>query len=176
MKKFLSILDKAVGFILLNLGGLFTAAAFLLVLYTVLCRYLLHINTGGIDEFTTYFVVCSVWVGAVLCSRNLKSGQIRIDFMKNLVKNKTITTIVDIIWQIIAVAASGFFCYLTYTYVAYQIKKGTVLSGIKFPMAVFSGLMLVCVALITIYEFRRMVVLIQDLTGNKNSKEKEAAK
>lgn len=173
MKKLLTVLDKAVGFVLLNLGGLFTAASFLLVLYTVLCRYLLHMNTGGIDEFTTYFVVCSVWVGAVLCSRNLKSGQIRIDFMKSIVKNKTFNTIVDIIWQIVAVAASGFFCYLSYTYFAYQVKKGTVLSGIKFPMSIFTGLMTVCVALITVYEFRRMIVLIQSLKGNKGE---EAAK
>ena len=53
MKKILGAIDKVVGFIFLEFGGIVTAGTFLLVLYTVLCRYVLHTNTGGIDELAT---------------------------------------------------------------------------------------------------------------------------
>lgn len=163
MKKVLSGIDRAIGFVFLNLGGIFTAATFLLVLFTVVCRYVLHMNTGGIDEFTTYFVVCSVWVGAVLCSRDLSSGQIKIDFLKSFIKNKKVMCAIDMLWQVIAIAACSVYFKLCFDFVSYQVKRGTVLSGIRFPMWVFTGIMTVCVALITIYEFRKLIVLGKEL-------------
>lgn len=163
MRKVLKGIDGAIGFVFLNLGGIYTAATFLLVLFTVMCRYIFHINTGGIDEFTTYFVVCSVWVGAVLCSRDLQSGQIKIDFLKSIVKNKQVTTVIDMLWQVISIAACGVYFKLCFDFCAYQFKRGAVLSGIRFPMWIFTGTMTVCVALITIYEFRRLLFLGKEL-------------
>ena len=171
MKKLLGGLDRAIGFVSLNLGGIYTAAAFLLVLFTVICRYVLHVNTGGIDEFTTYFVVCSVWVGAVLCSRDLNSGQIKIDLLASIIKNQTVMTVINIVWQIIAIAASAVYFKIAYDYFHYQLVKGSVLSGIRFPMAVFSGTMTVCVALITIYEVRRLVFMVRSLCKSSDKED-----
>jgi TRAP-type C4-dicarboxylate transport system permease small subunit len=88
MKKILRAIDKVVGFVFLEFGGLMTIGTFLLVLYTVLCRYVLHVNTDGIDELATYFVVCSVWAGAVLTSRAVDDGQIKIDFLRVIIKSE----------------------------------------------------------------------------------------
>ena len=171
MKKVLNGLDRAIGFVFLNIGGIFTALTFLLVLFTIVCRYVLHVNTGGIDEFTTYFVVCSVWVGAVLSSRDLRSGQIKIDFLRNIIKNKKVMNVIDIIWQLISIAACAVYFKLCWSFVAYQIKRGSVLSGIRFPVWVFTGVMTICVALITIYEFRKMIVLFKELFAKKGGAE-----
>ena len=171
MKKVLNGLDRAIGFVFLNIGGIFTALTFLLVLFTIVCRYVLHVNTGGIDEFTTYFVVCSVWVGAVLSSRDLRSGQIKIDFLRNIIKNKKVMNVIDIIWQLISIAACAVYFKLCWSVVAYQIKRGSVLSGIRFPVWIFTGTMTVCVALITIYEFRKMIVLFKELFAKKGGAE-----
>ena len=171
MKKVLNGIDRVIGFVALNLGGIYTAGAFLLVLFTVVCRYVLHINTGGIDEFTIYFVVCSVWVGAVLCSRDLKSGQIKIDLLASIIKKEKVMTVINIVWQVIAIAASAVYFKISYEYFAYQVVKGSVLSGIRFPMAVFTGTMTLCVALITIYEVRRLIFMIKSLCKAKDKED-----
>ena len=125
MKKLLGGLDRAIGFVALNLGGIYTAAAFLLVLFNVICPYVLHV--------------------------------------KNILKNQTVMTVINIVWQIIAIAASAVYFKIAYDYFHYQVIKGSVLSGIRFPMAVFSGTMTACVALITIYEARRLVFMVRSL-------------
>lgn len=163
MKKLLGGLDRAVGFVAINLGGVYTLAAFLLVLFTVICRYVLHVNTGGIDEFTTYFVVCSIWVGAILSSRDLNSGQIKIDLLSTFIKSETVMTVINTVWQIISIAALTVYLKISYDYFHYQLIKGSVLSGVRFPMAVFTGTMTLCVLVIDIYEVRKLVFMVGSL-------------
>lgn len=160
MKKILDAIDKVVAFIFVQFGGILTAGTFLLVLYTILCRYVLHVNTGGIDELATYFVVCSVWAGAVLTARAVNDGQVKIDFLRVFIKNEKAMLCVDVVWQIVVLVSMGIFTVLAYNYCATQVQRGNTLSGLSFPMWVFTGCMVVCSALIVIYELRKTVVII----------------
>ena len=165
MKKILGAIDKVVGFIFLEFGGIVTAGTFLLALYTVLCRYVLHTNTGGIDELATYLVVCSVWAGAVLTSRAVNDGQIKIDFLRVVIRNEKVNLCVEVLWQLISIAAMGVFCVLSYNYFATQLKRGSTLSGISFPMWVFTGIMFLCTVFIIIYEIRKTVFLVKKIAA-----------
>lgn len=157
MKKVIKAIDSAVGFIFRHLGGLFTLAILLIVLYTILCRYVLHTSTGGLDEFSSYFVVSSVFAGAVLATRDLKEGQVKIDLLDALIKNKRVLAYINIFWQLLAVLIMGLFSKLSTDYFLYQFKKGTTLSGIRFPMWVFTGFMALCAIFTTLYEFRKLI-------------------
>ncbi len=163
MKKILGAIDKVVGFIFLEFGGIVTLGTFLLVLYTVLCRYVLHTNTGGIDELATYFVVSSVWAGAVLTSRAVNDGQIKIDFLRVIVKNEKVNLCVEVLWQLISLAAMGIFVVLSYNYFTKQLARGSTLSGINFPIWVFTGIMFLCTVFIVIYEIRKTVYLVKKI-------------
>lgn len=171
MKKVLQKIDSAVGFVFTHIGGCYIAATFLIVLYTVFCRYVINTNTGGIDEFTTYLVTCSVWFGAVLCSRNLDEGQISIDFLAVIIKSKKAITCINMLWQLIAVVVQGIFTKLSFDYFANQLKRGATLSGLDFPIWVFTGIMTLSSAFIVIYELRKMIV--QGASLFKDEKEDE---
>ena len=171
MKKILGAVDSVVGFIFTQFGGIVTAGTFLLVLYTVLCRYVLHTNTGGIDELATYLVVSSVWAGAVLTSRAVNDGQIKIDFLRVIIRNEKFNLCVEVLWQLIALAAMGIFTVLSYNYFAKQLSRGSTLSGIDFPIWVFTGIMWLCTVFIIIYEIRKTVCLIGKIAGKGGSDE-----
>lgn len=174
MKKVFKGLDTAIGFLYTHVGGLWIAGTFILVLYAILCRYVLHVNTGGLDEFSTYFVTCSVWTGAVLCSRNLNDGQVRIDFLATLVKDKRAMTFVNMFWELISIAVQAIFTVLSFNYCMSQLRRGATLSGLDFPISFFTGVMTICSAFITIYEVRRFVVLALSLRNKESEKEENA--
>lgn len=158
--KLLDPLNKAAGFLLKHIGGLLILNIFVIVLYTILCRYVLHRDTGGIDEFTVYAMTSSVWVGAVLNSRNYSEGQIKIDMLRTFVKSEKVMAVFDSVWQIVGIVVMGMFTNLSFKYFLYQFKRGSVLSGIEFPLWVFTGIMTICSILIFIYEVSYLVHLI----------------
>ena len=173
MKKVLKALDSAVGFIFAHLGGLFTLAILLLVLFTILCRYILHTSTGGLDEFSSYFVVSSVFAGAVLATRDVNEGQVKIDILDTLIKNKRVLAYINVFWQLLAVVIMGIFTKLSTDYFLYQFRKGATLSGIRFPMWVFTGFMAFCGFFTTLYELRKLIVVGKVAVGKNTTGEKE---
>ncbi|MPW25647.1 TRAP transporter small permease subunit [Alkalibaculum sp. M08DMB] len=158
--RFLKPINKATGVLLNHFNGFLIFTIFAIVLYTILCRYVFNINTGGIDEFTVYCMTSSVWVGAVLVSRNYSEGQIKIDLLRTYVKNETVMAVFDSIWQIIGIIVMAMYTNLSFKYFIYQLKRGSVLSGVNFPIWVFTGIMTLCSALIAIYELSYIVHLI----------------
>lgn len=176
MKKILKGFDNIMGFIFSHFGGLFTLIILIIVLYTILCRYVLHISTGGLDEFSSYFVVSSVFAGSVLAVRDLNEGPVKIDLLDIFIKNKKVMHVINIIWQILAICIMGLYSKLAFQYFAYQFKRGSTLAGIRFPMWVFTGFMAFCSVFITIYELRKLIVLILELAGKRTPEEKECDK
>ena len=171
MKKILGAVATVVGFIFTQFGGIVTVGTFLPVLYTVLCRYVLHTNTGGIDELATYLVVSSVWAGAVLTSRAVNDGQIKIDFLRVMIKSEKFNLWAEVLWQLISIAAMGIFSVLAYNYFAKQLARGSTLSGIDFPIWIFTGIMFLCTVFIIIYEIRKTVYLIGKIAGKGDAGE-----
>jgi len=173
MKKVIKKLDAAVGFVFRHIGGLFILLILLNCLWTIICRYILHISTGGLDEFSSYFVVSSVFAGAMLATRDLHEGPVKIDILNALIKNKKVLGVISMVWQLISIAAIGIFSKLSFDYFLYQFNKGSTLSGIRFPMWVFTGFMAMCAFFMIIYEIRRLVAIGVDVFG---AKRKEANK
>jgi len=164
MKKAAKWVDTVIGFIFLHFGGLFTLAILLVVLMTIICRYVLHTSTGGLDEFSSYFVVSSVFAGAVLATRDLNEGPVKIDILDVLIKNRRVLNWIGVFWQVLSIAIMGVYTKLSFDYFTYQFQRGSTLSGIRFPMWIFTGFMTICAFFITIYELRRMVVLVKAAT------------
>lgn len=168
MKKAAKGFDAVIGFIFIHFGGLFTLAILFLVLMTILCRYVFHTSTGGLDEFSSYFVVSSVFAGAVLATRDLNEGPVKIDILDVLIKNRRVLDCIGVFWQVLSIAIMGVYTKLSLDYFLYQFKKGATLSGIRFPMWIFTGFMTFCAFFITVYELRRLVVLVRAAAGRES--------
>ena len=146
------VFDRIAGGIIENLGGILVAMVWLIVLWCVICRYLLHRSTGGLDEFNNYFLSLMIWTGAVTTSRKFENGHINIDFISPYIRSGKAKALIKCMWQLIAIATMVIFGSSTYSYMRYLMKRGSTMNGLDFPIWVFIAVMLVCVILLAIYE------------------------
>jgi TRAP-type C4-dicarboxylate transport system permease small subunit len=139
-----------------NLGGIFIAAIFVIVIAAVLCRYVFHVSMRGIDEFNYYFMTLVIWVGSAATARNFENGHIKVDLLSPFLKNDKILGVIGVFWQIIAEATMVFFTKLSWEYMLYAKGVDFSMSGLSFPLWVFLAGMTVCSAFISIYEFANL--------------------
>ena len=162
MKKAFLWFDRAVGGIVTYLSAILVFAIFAIVTLLVFARYVFHTSAGGIDELPTYFLLITVWLGAVLCSRDPKEGQIRVDVVNSLLKKKPMALdCFNVVVQIISVACMAFFSYLSFQYVGHGIAIGTTTLALRVPIWIFTLCMSLCSCLLAIYEFVILVRIIQ---------------
>jgi TRAP-type C4-dicarboxylate transport system permease small subunit len=175
LRKLLLTADKGIDVVFRHLGGVFIISTFIIVLIQVLYRYVLHMNTGGVDELSVYFVTCSVWTGAVVCTKTFSEGQIKIDLLRLIFKGGAVVQIVDVLWAFLGAAVMIFFTRLSWRYLMYSISSNSTLSGIAVPMSVFIGVMTLASALIAVYEFAHGVYIIKDKFMKKTAAESHEA-
>ena len=101
--KFIRKADKIIGGIMDNLSGFFIAAIFVIVLFCVLCRYVLHVSTGGYDEFNTYFLTLVIWAGTVTTARKFEYGHINIDLIGPYIKSEKVKANLGLVLESLAV-------------------------------------------------------------------------
>ena len=171
MKNFLRVADKGLDIAFRQLGGVFTILTFIIVLIQVLFRYVLHMNTGGVAELSGYFVPCSVWTGAVVCTKTFSEGQIKIDLLRLIFKEGAAVQIADVLWAFLGAGVMVFFTRLSWRYLMYSITSHSTLSGIPVPMSVFIAVMTLTSALIAIYEFAHGVYIIRNMKNPAGTKE-----
>ena len=158
--KFIHKADKIIGGIMDNLSGFFIAAIFVIVLFCVLCRYVLHVSTGGYDEFNTYFLTLVIWAGTVTTARKFEYGHINIDLIGPYIKSEKVKAAIRVVWQILAIITCAVFAKLSWDYMMYLVKRGTTMMGVNFPMWFFILIMFLCDVIIMIYEVIFMFCLI----------------
>lgn len=162
MKKAFLWFDRVIGGIVTYLSAILVFAIFAIVTILVFARYVLHTSAGGIDELPTYFLLITVWLGAVLCSRDPKEGQIRVDVLNSLLKKKPLALdCVNVVVQIVSIACMIFFSYLSFQYVGHGIEIGTTTLALRVPIWIFTLCMSLSSLLLAIYEFVILIRTIQ---------------
>ena len=151
MKKLFQWFDKAIGGAVTYVSAFLVFAIFAIVTILVFARYVFHTSAGGIDELPTYFLLITVWLGAVLCSRDPNEGQIKVDVLNSLLKKKPMA--LD--------AAMLFFAYLSFQYVGYGIASGNTTLALRVPIWIFTLCMSICSCLLAIYEAAILVRIIR---------------
>jgi len=135
-----------------------TFLIFAIITMMVLVRYIFKTSSFGFEELPTYFLMISIWLGAVICSRDPKEGQIKIDFFIGLVRKKPLLrAIIDVITSCFSVSCIGLYTYLSWNYVAfcYQTKQTTL--ALMVPMWILTGLTFIACAFLLIYEIAILV-------------------
>lgn len=158
--KFVKQYDKIVGGLVENIGGIMIAFIFLMVLYCVLCRYVLHTSTGGYDEFNTYFLSLVIWAGVVTTSRKFENGHINIDLVSPWIKSEKIKGFMKCLWQIVAITTSVIFARCSFNLMMYYHQRNKMMSGVRFPMWVFICVLFIFAVLLVIYECIYIIALI----------------
>ncbi|MDL2247408.1 TRAP transporter small permease [Bacteroides sp. OttesenSCG-928-J23] len=132
MKKFFTGLDSG----LERVFSLFLGVAMVLltgvVFFQVIARYLLHISIGGLEELPVYLMAVSVWLASALVSRD--DTHIRLDILDLIVKNQKIRLLIKIILDALVALLLCVFTYIMWNYMLDGISKGTISSGLKFPL------------------------------------------
>lgn len=162
LKKLFQWFDKAIGGAVTYVSAVLVFAIFAIVTILVFARYVFHTSAGGIDELPTYFLLITVWLGAVLCSRDPNEGQIKVDVLNSLLKKKPMALdCVNVVVQIISIAAMLFFAYLSFQYVGYGIASGNTTLALRVPIWIFTLCMSICSCLLAIYEAAILVRIIR---------------
>ncbi len=143
-----------------NVGGLLVAVMFVIVIAAVLARYVFHVSMGGYDEFNYYFMTLTVWVGAVVASRQFENGHIKIDILDIVVKDKRTLAGFSVFWQIVAIATMAYFTKLSWEYTVYMKTINMMMAGLRFPMWVFVAAMTVCSFFMFVYEIAHLFFVI----------------
>jgi TRAP-type C4-dicarboxylate transport system permease small subunit len=104
----------------------------------------------------------TVWVGAVVASRQFENGHIKIDILDTVVRNERLMAGVSVVWQIVAIATMAYFTKLSWDYTVYMKTINMMMAGIRFPMWVFVAAMTVCSFFMFVYEIAHLCFVISD--------------
>ena len=142
-----------------------TFLIFAIVTMMVIVRYIFKTSSFGFEELPTYFLMISIWLGAVICSRNPKEGQIRIDIFVGLLRKKPLLhSIVNVVTSCFSISCIGLYTYLSWNYVVFCYETGQVTLALRFPMWALTGLTFLACFFLTIYE---VAILVKALRHTK---------
>jgi TRAP-type C4-dicarboxylate transport system permease small subunit len=134
---------------------------FLIVIAAVICRYLLHISMGGIDEFNYCFMTLVIWVGAAVTARNFEDGHIKVDLLGPFLKNKKIVAGMGMLWQVLSVGTIILFTELSWKYTFFNKQMNFTMAGISFPFWILYLLMSIFSVFISVYEVANLIRMIR---------------
>ncbi len=158
MNKFLKVADRVIFLFVNNVSALLTCAIFLIVTLMVIVRFVFKTSSFGFEELPTYFLMISIWMGAVICSRDPKEGQIKIDIFVNMLRGKPLLqSIIHIFTSCVSVLSMGVYGVLSWQYVAFCYETNQATVALRVPMAFLVGLTSLACTFLVIYELRILV-------------------
>ncbi|MDR3364662.1 MAG: TRAP transporter small permease subunit [Clostridiales Family XIII bacterium] len=152
MKKFLRIADKAMYRFVDYVSAAMTFLIFAIVTMVVIMRFVFRSSSMGFEELPTYFMMIAIWLGAVICSRDPKEGQIKIDLIVNGIKNPYVRSAINMICSLFSVSCIGLYTWLSWKYTVYVYTVGQATFALKVPIWIMVGLTFVACLFLTVYE------------------------
>jgi TRAP-type C4-dicarboxylate transport system permease small subunit len=105
----------------------------------------------------------SIWLGAVICSRDPKEGQIKIDLIVNSIKNRPrLKSAINMICSFFSISCIGLYTWLSLKYAIFTYQTGQATFALKVPIWTLTGLTFIACLLLTIYE---IVILVREFDG-----------
>lgn len=127
----------------------------------VIARYFLKISIGGLEELPVYLMVASVWLAGALLSQ--ENGHITLDILDLIVKNKRLLAGVNAVLNMVTIVGLAIFAWLMGDYTIGVLQAGTISPGLKFPMWWMSGLTVLCVVLMALFEIANTVTTLKEM-------------
>ncbi|MDR2487060.1 MAG: TRAP transporter small permease subunit [Clostridiales Family XIII bacterium] len=161
MKKLLRIADKAVFYLVDYISAAMTFLIFAIVTMVVLFRFVFQSSSFGFEELPTYFLMIAIWLGAVICSRDPKEGQIKIDLLVNAIgRRPRVKSAVNMVASLFSISCIGLYTWLSLEYVVFTYEAGQATFALKVPIWILTGLAFFACLLLTVYE---IVILIKEV-------------
>lgn len=123
-----SIFEKFIRFMLTATMIVLTAMINILVL----CRYVLHVNLGGLEEMPVFLMIMCVWLGAGLVAKN--DDHVKIDIIHTVIKNDKAKAALKTAVNTLTAAVMWYYTYLAYIFVSKSMRNGDISSGTGFPL------------------------------------------
>ena len=170
MKRFLKIADTIMYVFAEHVGAIMTFLIFAIVTIMVFVRYVFKTSSMGFEELPTYFLMIAIWLGAVVCSRDPKEGQIKIDMLETILKkHPKARAIANVAIQFFSISCMVLYSYLSWKYTVFNFNAGYTTLLIHVPMWILVGATFLAVVFLTIYEVAILVRNIQFLAGRRDS-------
>jgi TRAP-type C4-dicarboxylate transport system permease small subunit len=158
MKKILKVVDKAAYVFVDYVSAAMTFLIFAIVTMVVIFRFVFKSSSMGFEELPTYFLMIAIWLGAVICSRDPKEGQIKIDLIVNSIKNKPrLKSGINIVCSLFSVSCIGLYTWLSFEYALFTHQVGQKTFALKVPIWTLTGLTFIACLLLTFYEIAILV-------------------
>ena len=138
MKKFFTNIDSWLNSAISILLGVAMVTLAFIINLQVIARYVLKISLGGIEELPVILMIQSVWLAAILVSRN--DDHFKIDLLEMVVKNKKALAKFKIFLKILTFIVISVFAFLAFNYVKGTFEMGDVTAGLAIPLWILSRL------------------------------------
>ena len=130
-----------------------------MVFIQVIFRYVLHASMGGAEELPSYMLIALIWMAGIAVSKN--DDYIKIDLITSHLSPRK-AAVLNAFNSLLTAVCAGYYFYLDIFFIKSAIKRGTVSTGLKFPIwwiysvtLVASFLTAVCFIFHTIESIRR---------------------
>lgn len=152
MKKFFLNIDSWLNSTISILLGIAMAALAFIINLQVIARYVLKISLGGIEELPVILMIQSVWLAAILVSRN--DDHFKIDLLDMVVKNKKSLAIFKIFIKFLTFVVISVFAYLAFSYVKGTFEMNDVTAGLAIPLWILQAVIPFSTSVMAIYYAR----------------------
>ncbi|MZQ97548.1 MAG: TRAP transporter small permease subunit [Acidaminobacter sp.] len=153
MKMILKKYDKAEEYVLI--GSLVLTAT--LVFIQVIMRYVFNASLSWSEELTRYIFIWQIWLGASIGLRDKK--HIRVEVIQSVLK-PNMALLMDILANLIWMAACTYFVYNGFQLVFDLIQKNSVSTALRIPLwTVYAALPVSCFVIV----IRQVLHLREDI-------------
>lgn len=167
MFKFLKTLDKGLSKAISCFLGFVVVVLLVITLFQVGVRLVINKSLGGVEELPMYLMIFGIWLGAANLSR--ENTHLRLDGIGLITQNRKILKPIDVIIDVVSVAAMVLLCYYMADYTMYCVERGMTTPGMQIPIYVVAGLITVCLGIMVIYKVARIIRQVKELLhGNFN--------
>jgi TRAP-type C4-dicarboxylate transport system permease small subunit len=168
MKKVFRIADKIMYSFAEHIGAAMTCCIFLIMTFMVIIRYVFKTSYMGFEELPLYFLMIAIWLGAVVCSRDPKEGQIRIDLLNTLLKKRPkARAAINICIQFFSLSCMIIYAYLSWKYTIFNFHSKEASWALHIPIWIMLTMTSIAVTFLIVYEFVILYRAINVLRGKE---------
>jgi TRAP-type C4-dicarboxylate transport system permease small subunit len=166
MKKAWKIADTIMYAFAEHVGAAMTFCIFIIISFMVVIRYIFKTSYMGFEELPLYFLMIAIWLGAVVCSRDPKEGQIRIDLLNTVLRNRPkARMIVNICIQFFSLTCMIVYACLSWKYTAFNYHSKAASWALHIPIWTMLLMTSLAVTFLVVYESAILFRAINDLKG-----------
>ncbi len=148
---FLKALDRGFYSAVTVICGIAMIAILVIVNVQVFARFLFSFSIGGLADMPPFLMIYSIWLGAIMASRN--DDHINIQIVDMITKNKKIIHVIDGILYLVTAIALLFFVKTSFDYTVHAFTHNSVHMGTGINMGIFYMVMPFSSLFMAVYYF-----------------------